>query len=198
MLTNWRRDPRSLRVSRKKTIGLALVATIVRALPAWAGAVSIPRQRQAHLPPASAILVLADFVLSVDDNPTCDTDAFTFACNDPIPGCTATAGSMSVVSVQISGRQHPGPRPPFELGQHGGRPFSVARSFSGCFPLGGYSARASLDDHTRLTESVLLDLMADDLRYQPFPDTVAAALLREFHLSSGIPVISSVIGPLEF
>src|SRR5437667_6407242 len=100
MVTQWRRDVRSLRV--EKTIGLALVATILRAVAAWAGAITTPDIREARLPPTLVIQpVLADLVLSVDDNPTCDTDALTFACNDFIEGCTATAGSQSLVSVEM-------------------------------------------------------------------------------------------------
>jgi len=198
---------RALRTSVPATIGLALVALTFLTVPAWAAGTSIPSDRQATLPPTLVIRpVLADFVLSVTDNPTCDSNGRAFACNDFIEGCTATAGSDSVVTIQISGRQHPGPEPPLQLGQHGGRPFSVARSLLGCFSLSGYTASLDVDDTQRLTETSLLQLLevtadadeppdTDNLRYQPFPPAVAADLLREFHLSSGIPVISRFIAP---
>ena len=180
----------------KSTIGLALVAMALPTVPARAGGTTPPSGRQAQLPSTLVMQpVLADFVLSVTDNPTCDNTG-TSPCNDTIQGCTPATGSYSLVSIKISGRRKPGPKPPKEEFPPGGQPFSVEESLVGCFALGTNSDNAALRGTKRLTEAVLGQLEPHDLVYQLFPSTVGAALLRELDLASGIPVISRFRTPL--
>ena len=136
----------------------------------------------------------ADLTLSATDNPTCDNDPFV-ACGGSIDACTTNAGSMSTLSVAISGRFRRGDGPK----GRGGKPFSVSLS-SGICDLGihacstGDPALLCTNNGERLTESLLAQgTFGRDIAWQPLPSALASALASALRVTTGTPYVSNVL-----
>ena len=147
-------------------------------------------------PPINVVAepITADLTLSATDNPACDNDPFA-ACGGTIDACTTNAGSMSTLSVAISGRFKRGDG----LRGRGGRPFSVSLT-SGICDL-GIHACSSTDPTTvlctnngeRLTESLLATTFGRDIAWQPLPASLASALASTLRITTGTPYVSNVL-----
>src|SRR5262245_54232248 len=210
---------RSFAMPFRIRVGLLLVAATIPNARAWAGAVTIPTERQPNV-----------LVCQANGNP-CISD---FDCPNQI-GCVGldlTNPNLVLVIPPVTAQLvlSVDDDPPWDLdptvacnqdvsqacipataglfsvahvqlsgrlpkGKKGGKPFSVSLSLPACdVPIHQYTTSSDFPNAgnvQRLTETSLLQLRAQDFLFQPLPSAVAVALRQELHLSSGTPVITN-------